>query len=137
MARRIREEIPLGPGAAAGARAALKRLQDDVPPAVLDDLRLLVSELVTNSYRHARAATPATATLAVDVDRGRVHVDVADHGAGFEPTLPKKSPPDRASGWGLTIVDRVADRWGVTRDDGTHVWFELTTNGRGFPAQSA
>lgn len=137
MARRIREEIPLGPRAAADARAALNRLQYQVPPAVLADVRLLVSELVTNSYRHAGAGSGATATLAVDVDRGRIHVDVADRGAGFEPTLPRNGPPDRSSGWGLTIVDRVADRWGVSRDDGTHVWFELITNGRGLPAQTA
>ena len=136
MARRICQEIPLGPRAAARARAALKRLEREVPREVLDDVRLLVSELVTNSYRHA-AGHRGTATLAVKVDRERVHVEVADDGVGFEPTLPKKASPDRASGWGLTIVDRIADRWGVSREDGTHVWFELMTNGRGIPAQSA
>ena len=137
MARRIRKEIPLGPRAAAGARAALERLETEVPRAVLDDLRLLVSELVTNSYRHAGAGPDRTAVLAVDVERGSVHVDVADDGTGFEPRVPKKGPPGRSSGWGLTLVDRIADRWGVKQDDGTHVWFELMTDGRDFPAQSA
>jgi hypothetical protein len=29
------------------------------------------------------------------------------------------------NGWGLYLVDRLADRWGVTSDVGTTVWFEL------------
>ena len=29
------------------------------------------------------------------------------------------------SGWGLYLVEQIADRWGVTQDDGTCVWFEL------------
>ena len=30
------------------------------------------------------------------------------------------------SGWGLFLVERLANRWGVRHDgDATHVWFEL------------
>ena len=32
-----------------------------------------------------------------------------------------------ASGWGLFLVDRIADRWGAVQMDGeTRVWFELS-----------
>jgi anti-sigma regulatory factor (Ser/Thr protein kinase) len=131
------QEIELGPRAAAGARAALKRLEQDVPSDVLEDLRLLVSELVTNSFRHGGAGQGATATLTVDVDPERIHVDVEDRGRGFVPSVAGDAPRDRASGWGLTIVDKVADRWGVTGDGSTNVWFELVTQSRGMPARSA
>jgi anti-sigma regulatory factor (Ser/Thr protein kinase) len=131
------QEIELGPRAATGAREALNRLEQDVPSDVLEDLRLLVSELVTNSYRHGDAGPGATAILTVDVDPGRIHVDVEDRGRGFVPPVAGLAPRDRASGWGLTIVDRVADRWGVTRDGCTRVWFELVTQGRDMPARSA
>ena len=132
------QEIELGPRAAAEARAALKRLEQDVPPDVMEDARLLVSELVTNSYRHGGAGPGATATLTVDVDAGGIHVDVEDRGRGFVPSVAGDAPRERASGWGLTIVDRVAHRWGVTRDGCTRVWFELLTQGRrDMPARSA
>jgi hypothetical protein len=34
--------------------------------------------------------------------------------------------PDAPGGWGLVLVDRIADRWGIIHSpDGTCVWFEL------------
>jgi anti-sigma regulatory factor (Ser/Thr protein kinase) len=85
---------------------------------------LLVSELVTNSIRHAETTTPASIELQARVLADRVRVEVRDRGPGFEP---KPQPPHRRSrsGWGLYLVDQVADRWGVTRDDGTGAWFEI------------
>ena len=51
-----------------------------------------------------------------------MRVEVADRGPGFDPRL----ADDRAgSGWGLYLVDQLADRLGVSRTDGTTVWFEI------------
>lgn len=37
-----------------------------------------------------------------------------------------RSRPDETGGWGLVLVDRIADRWAVTRTaTGTCVWFEI------------
>ena len=126
MASRIEKDVELGPRAAATARSALEPIEHDVPPAVLEDIRLLVSELVTNSYRHARAGPGTTAKITIEIEDGCVHVDVEDRGPGFVPRVRADRGLDRLSGWGLTIVDRVADRWGVTKDGGTHVWFEVS-----------
>ena len=54
----------------------------------------------------------------------RIRVEVHDSGPGFEPP---EAPPTlyRESGFGLFLVDRIADRWGVSSDGGTTVWFEL------------
>ena len=40
---------------------------------------------------------------------------------------PPKPDPARASGWGLYLVDELADRWGMDRGKrgGTRIWFEL------------
>ena len=46
-----------GPEAAATARHALARLRADIDPPLMETLRLLVTELVTNSVKHARADT--------------------------------------------------------------------------------
>ncbi|MDQ3586976.1 MAG: ATP-binding protein [Actinomycetota bacterium] len=89
---------------------------------MLDTVRLLVTELVTNSVRH----TDATAVeLRVHVTEPRVRLEVSDPGSGFEfeERTPGQSPE---GGWGLYLVDRLADRWGVTNAEGvSRVWAEL------------
>jgi Histidine kinase-like ATPase domain len=45
--------------------------------------------------------------------RGAVRVAVRDEGSGFAPEA-SCSRPDETGGWGLVLVDRIADRWAVT-----------------------
>jgi anti-sigma regulatory factor (Ser/Thr protein kinase) len=106
------------PGA---ARNALRSLNGSIDPELAEDIRLLVSELVTNSLRHT-----GTADIELEVWRSDqlVRVAVSDHGAGFDLDGPPQ--PGDASGWGLFIIDRLADRWGVETNGDTRVWFELT-----------
>ncbi|HEX5949407.1 MAG TPA: ATP-binding protein [Actinomycetota bacterium] len=107
------------------ARHAVDRLQGVLEDAVLQDLRLMVSEVVTNSVRHAGLGEGDRIELRISVDKGRVRVEVHDTGPGFE----RPSEPTtmfRDSGWGLYLVDRLADRWGITSGRGTTVWFELS-----------
>jgi anti-sigma regulatory factor (Ser/Thr protein kinase) len=83
-------------------------------------LRLLVTELVANSVRHARG-TPID--VAVSVDGGTVRAEVSDGGSGFEPPEPDPNPL-KSAGWGLFLVRKIALRWGAEQATGT-VWFEL------------
>jgi anti-sigma regulatory factor (Ser/Thr protein kinase) len=112
------------PESPAMARQALRRLARQVPEPVLEDVRLLVSELVTNSVRHAGLGPEATIGLRVDVLPDRVRVEVSDPGPGFERDLEGPSIY-QDSGWGLYLVEQVATRWGVDLDDTTLVWFEI------------
>lgn len=121
----VGERLELGPQAAAQARRALAPLERELPFELIQDLLLLVSELVTNSFRHAGLGADGVAFLRVDVDRDRVHVEVADRGKGFAPEPIRIPSPDRDRGWGLTIVERIADRWGVVENGSTVVWFDL------------
>jgi anti-sigma regulatory factor (Ser/Thr protein kinase) len=85
-------------------------------------LRLLVSELVTNSVRHVTGSTQPV-VLAVRVGSRRIRVEVHDGGSGFEPGKPEPRGAD--GGFGLFLVERMASRWGVDTREGTRVWFEL------------
>jgi anti-sigma regulatory factor (Ser/Thr protein kinase) len=117
----------VGPTAAAAARAALSALERSVDPVRLDDLRLLVSELVTNSVRHAQTKD---VRLHVTVAGDMVRVEVSDAGRGFSPA-PQAPGVERAGGWGLYLVDRLTDRWGVAREGLTRVWFEMDARAPG------
>jgi len=112
--------------APAAARRGLAGLADAVPREMLDDLRLLVSELVTNSIRHAGQGPDGWVAVRVSADPRAVRVEVADPGPGFR-AKPRGTPPqaDRTSGRGLYLVAQIADRWGVQRDEETRVWFEI------------
>ena len=117
-------ELDSGPAAAAEARAALRALDGRVARNTLDDLRLLVSELVTNSVRHSGAAPTATVELQVVSRPTGVRVEVSDCGKGFEPH-PRAPGQAVDSGWGLHLVDQIADRWGVDAGGRKRVWFEI------------
>ena len=118
-------ELESSPEAAAAARTALDKLTGRVPAGRLRDLRLLVSELVTNAVRHAGLGRGDRIRLRVVVRERHVRVEVVDPGRGFTLRQPKPDPA-RASGWGLYLVDELADRWGVDgAGAGTRVWFEL------------
>jgi anti-sigma regulatory factor (Ser/Thr protein kinase) len=109
--------------------AAIGRARRDVEDALAasgidgrtaGDLLLLVSELVTNAVRHARTER-FEVRLAVGPDA--VRLEVHDDGAGFEPRI--RPSQDGGGGYGLFIVDRIADRWGVARDGRGAIWLEL------------
>ena len=111
-----------GPEAAARARRALSTLRADIDPPLMETLRLLVTELVSNSVRHAQSET---VILKVLVARTAVLTEVTDECPGFDPT-DAGAPGTEDSGWGLFLVERLADRWGVNQaGEVTKVWFEL------------
>ena len=110
-----------GPEAAAKARRELSKLRADIDPPLMETLRLLVTELVSNSVRHAQSRT---VVLKVLVGRSMVLTEVSDEGPGFDPA--DTGQPGTESGWGLFLVERLADRWGVHQGgSSTRVWFEL------------
>ncbi len=115
-------EIAGGPEAAAHARRAISGLRADLEPSLRETLYLLVTELVANSVRHAKADA---VTLSVTVGPRAVRTEVTDPGPGFDPAQ-TGSPREDHSGWGLFLVERLAERWGVARAGSvTRVWFEL------------
>jgi anti-sigma regulatory factor (Ser/Thr protein kinase) len=101
----------------------------ELHPARLLDMRLAMSEMVTNSILHGAADSREDVEVVVDVDARRVRLEVADNGRGFDPTGRTGLPPAHSTaGRGLHLVDALSDRWGVELADGTRVWaeFDLT-----------
>ena len=113
-------ELAAGPMAPARARAAIDGMDATLEPALLHDLRLVVSELVGNAVTHGPDA-PVQLWLRVD-GPGRVRGEVADRGR--HGTIAIRESADEGGGYGLRLVDRLAHRWGV-HEGSTHVWFEL------------
>ncbi|HEY7873924.1 MAG TPA: ATP-binding protein [Actinomycetota bacterium] len=112
--------------AAAQAREALRQLNPLLSPDTFEDLRLLVSEVVANSVRHAGSlGAKSFVRLKVFATEKLVRVEVTDEGPGFDKTALRTPGSDDASGRGLFLVDQIAQSWGVHKDGETCVWFVL------------
>jgi anti-sigma regulatory factor (Ser/Thr protein kinase) len=106
--------------AAAQARRALRLL--GLPLPLVDDAELAISELVTNSVRHAGLGAHDPIRITMDWSGARLRVHVRD---GPGPAMVSGSicpAPGAESGWGLYLVDCLASRWGTTADG---YWFEV------------
>jgi anti-sigma regulatory factor (Ser/Thr protein kinase) len=113
--------LPADLAAADAARTFLSDLlAGQVPPGFEEDAELLTSELVSNSVRHAGLAPDALIRMECDLDLDRLRVTVSDADTPFSST-----PPGDLGGWGLVIVAKVSDRWGIHHNDPNSVWFEL------------
>ena len=116
-----RARLEQDPGAARAARRfvdeTLTRWECDTR---LEDVRLLVSELVTNAVVHAGSEADVSVLLLRDAIRIEVGDDSTD------PPVPRDAAVSDLGGRGLALVDALATSWGVDiREDGKVVWFEV------------
>jgi anti-sigma regulatory factor (Ser/Thr protein kinase) len=118
-------EIAATPQAPAQARSWLDGLAElRSLGQVAFDMRLLVTELVANSVRHAGVRPGDEVAVRLELDDLRLHVEVRDPGRGFDPVTDRREP-DAGGGRGLLILDAIAHRWGTTSTPGSTVWFEI------------
>ena len=109
------------------ARRFVEEFCAGLPGEFTSNAKLLVSELVTNSALHSGAIAGIELTL-FESTIG-IRGTVTDAGDGFDHT--RNAAPGSARGWGLRIVDKLADEWGVQSAPGrTTVWFELGLEAR-------
>ena len=115
-------KIAAQPDGPAQARQIIaEELSSWLPAGVVNDIKLMVSELVTNGIVHGSAErdTPVLLDLVVN---GKIHCRVLDHGPGFARRARRQTA---GGGWGLQVVEQLADRWGMQRSpQRTEVWFE-------------
>ncbi|MCU1369758.1 MAG: Regulatory protein [Ilumatobacteraceae bacterium] len=110
-------------------RAARRWVAERLTPFGLEDammqgILLAVSELVTNVVDH----TDSDPIICLQVDPGVVEVRVAD--TSQKAAAVRTRDPDEPGGWGLMLVEQVADRWGTIVDGGTKiVWFAIDVDG--------
>ena len=118
--RAVYEIEPRADGPAQARRIIAEELSARVPAPVLDDVKLMVSELVTNGIVHGASEANAPVTLDLAVN-GTIRCRVIDHGRGFA----RRPARTGRGGWGLQLVERLSDRWGMrTSRQRTEVWFE-------------
>jgi anti-sigma regulatory factor (Ser/Thr protein kinase) len=119
--------LPYAPASVAVAR---QRLTDDLSAAgvfgtAVGDAALVVSELLSNSIKHAWPLPGSKVQVAWMVEQGSVQVAVSDGGG---PTRPREAHPSRSAlgGRGLGIVDELSQDWGIRADgNGQTVWAVL------------
>jgi anti-sigma regulatory factor (Ser/Thr protein kinase) len=114
--------LPPEPDSVARARTQVcNALTPDLDEECVEKVRLLISEVVTNAVRHGSHDRPVELRAHWNSE---VRIAVCDHGEDFTPH-PRLGHLDEPGGFGLYLVGRLADRWGVDTDDGTTVWFVL------------
>ncbi|MBA2529916.1 MAG: ATP-binding protein [Euzebyales bacterium] len=116
--------LPAQREAPASARRALTALSTYVSDELFRRVELVVSELVTNSVRHAGLTPGDSIHIAVHIDGGMLRGEVADPGTGFDATV-RLPCTEQTGGYGLFLVSQLTNRWGVADDGATRVWFEL------------
>src|SRR3954454_331496 len=121
-ARTLCREFPSTPSSVSSARHALDGLAGELGDPIHMTAVLLVSELVTNSVRHSRAANGVIEVLAC-ITPELVRIEVSDDGEGFD--LTPICHDDAEAGRGLELVQELADRWGRPTGLRTSVWFEI------------
>jgi len=109
-------------GPAQARRIIAEELSTVLSANELDDVKLMVSELVTDGIVHGR---PESDEIPVVLDvcvNGNIRCAVLDHGPGFATRVRERS---ESGGWGLRLVEQLADRWGMhCSPRRTEVWFE-------------
>lgn len=104
------------------ARQFMRRSLDalDIPEPPLENAVLLGNELVTNAVKHAKTR------FEVRLSASRTHVRVEVRDSDTSNAEPRAAAFDDTSGRGLSMVDRVADSWGIDQQStGKAVWAEL------------
>jgi anti-sigma regulatory factor (Ser/Thr protein kinase) len=127
-ARIVSFTVPGGKRAAGVARRTVLSSKAGLPGVIRHRLALLLSELVTNAIQHGGAGPHETIQVRLASTPKRVRVEVHDPGSRAG------GPRDRLeseSGYGLLLVDRLADGWGreQTGTGGSLAWFELDLEG--------
>jgi anti-sigma regulatory factor (Ser/Thr protein kinase) len=113
-------------GAPSAARRSLGTFEADLDDDdLLERSGLALSEVMANSVEHAGLVHTDWIDLQISLSPELLRIEVTDDGPGFTRT-PRESKPDQGPrGWGLYIVDKLADRWGIDSRLSTRVWLEF------------
>lgn len=121
----LRMVLERGASAPAAARGAVFQLAEraGIAGRTRNTLLLLVSEVVSNAVLHSTGPAEEPIELDAQVAAGAVRVTVTDAGEGFVPR--ERDPELVEGGYGLYLLEKAADAWGVQDGPRTTVWFEL------------
>ena len=113
--RSVRLRVPARAEYIALARLALSGLADllELSDELLADLKLALTEAVSNSVRHAYAGGTGFVSIAYELTGDTLAFEIVDDGGGFDPDRP---PPLEGAeltegGLGIAIIRMIADEF--------------------------
>jgi serine/threonine-protein kinase RsbW len=104
--------VPFAASSVAVARQQLKTWmrEQGLPRDVIEDGRVVISELVGNSVRHAQPLSDGTLLVTWGRDRKGIRISVTDGGSTTRPRTVRASA-SALSGRGMAIVEALAVDW--------------------------
>ena len=113
--RTIRLRVPARAEYVALARLALSGIADllALPEELVADLKLALTEAVSNSVRHAYSDETGFVSIAYELSGGALAVEVVDDGKGFDPESPPPLEGEELTegGLGISIIRTIADEF--------------------------
>jgi anti-sigma regulatory factor (Ser/Thr protein kinase) len=129
MTQMVAVDLPLEPQSARRAREQLTVFKPLLDETSFGDLRLLVGELVVEALNASDHDASSTIKLRAERDGDRVRVALAEGGGAYR--LPSRRPEPGDPGFGLHLVQRLSDRWGMRRErTQATVWLEMLRSPR-------
>ncbi len=129
----LRRSYPAQPWAVAVARDEFAALAErhGATNEQLDDIRLLVSEAVTNAMRHAYPGTPGPVYVMATATGAHITFLISDDGIG-----PRTRSHNPGAGWGWPLMAALCRRFTVRRrsNGGTEVEMQVRVGPEGGPA---
>jgi anti-sigma regulatory factor (Ser/Thr protein kinase) len=123
MSETVAIDLPLEPESARRARDQLKTFRGALDDTSFGDLCLLIDELVVEAL-HEPGDGAGHIELRAALEGDRVRVTVAEGGGAYR--LPSRRPEPGDPGFGLHLVQRLSDRWGMRRErNRAMVWLEM------------
>ena len=120
--RTVRLSFPARAEYVALARLALTGLAEilALPPELLADLKLALTEAVSNSVRHAYADDAGFVSVVYELSGTQLTVEVVDNGNGFDPERPPQLEGAELSegGLGMAIIRTIADELEIRSEPG-------------------
>ncbi len=125
MAQELEITLDSQPASVAQARQVTTQVIDGLSERALEDLRLIVSELVTNAVKHG---PEGRVKVRLRRDGNTVRGEVEDEGTSPF-ALRRRLRPQSIGGLGLRLVEMLSDSCGI--EAGTaRVWFEIRDRSR-------
>jgi serine phosphatase RsbU (regulator of sigma subunit) len=120
----LRQRFPAESVSVPQVRELLETLDDRYPQLAWDEIKLMATELVTNSIIHGQGDhIHEWLELVISEHEQSLRISIIGGGEPFSERA-QWAAPAAVSGRGLMMVDTLADRWGVDNENGVCVWFE-------------
>jgi serine/threonine-protein kinase RsbW len=95
-------------------RSKLKNflLSNEIPEETASDIELVISEMLTNVYKHSYKEKEGEVIVKASIDGDELTISIRDFGEKFSPTDIREPDPDFLAdhGYGLYIASQIMDK---------------------------